>query len=87
MNREQRAQRFEAAGWKFLVARDTETMVEFPELLGLLQECFTRGWLDLEASTPVLQELLQAQERRDYLLVADILEILIPKSLRGPSAH
>ncbi len=83
MNRVDLAQRFEDAGWNIRLGRDTEAMMVFPELIALLQECFTQGWLDVDASTPVLQELLQAQERRDYLLVADILEILIPKSLRG----
>ena len=83
MTRIELAQRFEEAGWQLRLGRDAEAMVVFPELLSLLQESFDRGWLDIQASTPVLQELLQAHERRDYLLVADIIEIIIAGSLRG----
>lgn len=83
MNRVDLAQRFEDAGWQLRLGHDAEAMLAFPELLALLQQGFSKGWLDVEAAMPVLQELLSAHERGDYLLVADIMELIIARSLRA----
>lgn len=83
MTRIELAQRFEEAGWRLRLGRDAEALLAFPDLLSLVQESFSQGWLDIEASMPVLEELLSAHERADYLLVADIMELIIARSLRG----
>ena len=83
MTRTELAQRFENAGWQLRLGRDAEAMLAFPELLSLLQQSFSEGWLDAGSSTPVLQELLRAHERGDCLLMADIMELIIARSLRG----
>ncbi|MEC8191739.1 MAG: hypothetical protein VX944_04850 [Myxococcota bacterium] len=83
MTRVELAQRFEDTGWQLRLGRDAEAMLAFPELLELLQQSFGQGWLDVEASMPVLEELLSAHERGDHLLMADIMELIIARSLRG----
>ena len=83
MNRVDLAQRFEDAGWQLRLGHDAEAMLAFPELLARLQQGFSQGWLDVEAAMPVLQDLLSAHERGDYLLVADIMELIIARSLRA----
>ncbi len=81
MTRQELIQRFKDAAWSLRLGRDAEAMLVFPDLVTELSGCFERGWLDLNATAPVLEELMQAQERRDLLLVADILEHLIAGSL------
>ena len=83
MTRIELAQRFEDTGWHLRLGRDAEAMLVFPDLLSLLQQSFGQGWLDVEAAMPVLEELLSAHERGDYLLMADIMELIIARSLRG----
>lgn len=72
-----------AVAERFRWGRDAEAHAALPAALLGIEQALRAGILDVEASAPILTELSAAMERQDLLLVADILELVIARSLTG----
>lgn len=65
----------------FRLANEPGGQTRLPMALSGIEEAIHRGFLDPAATMPVLQTMLEAQERGDLLLVADVLEHVVAPSL------
>jgi hypothetical protein len=66
----------------FRFGRDPEGHAALPGALAGLEQALRLGILSPESAAPVLTAMLWALERRDLLLVADLLELVVAPSLR-----
>lgn len=65
----------------FRLGMDTVANGLLLDVITGISEAFAQGLLDAQAAQPVLTEMLSAKERRDVLLVADILEHIFAPSI------
>jgi hypothetical protein len=66
---------------RFRFGRDPEGHAALPSVLAGLERSLAIGLLDAGAAAPILQAMLDALERQDLLLVADLLEHIVAPSL------
>ncbi len=76
------AERSLATAQLFRLARDPEGHQQLAEVCAAIEQALGEGRPVPGATAPVLTTLVNAQERGDLLLVADLLEYVLVPSLR-----
>jgi hypothetical protein len=76
------ADRCVAIAERLRFGRDAEAHAAMPGVLAGLEQALRAGVLSPEAAAPVIAAMLEALERQDLLLVADLLEHVVAASLR-----